>query len=133
MPDPGMSLALHLVTLGASLAGMGWLALAMEVHARQAWGARLTQGTVRALRALGGAALLAALIAALAADHASMAVLVWVMALAGAALAVAFVLAWRPHWLRWLAPWIRLAPGTGPAAAVGDAAAGSGGRRGRAA
>ena len=31
--------------------------------------------------------------------------------LAGSALAVAFALAWRPHWLRLFAPWIR-PPGT---------------------
>ena len=43
----------------------------------------------------------------LGADHATMAVLVWFMALAGAALAVAFTLSWRPQWLRFLAPWIR--------------------------
>jgi len=32
-----------------------------------------------------------------------MALLVWVMALAGAALAVALTLTWRPRWLRLLA------------------------------
>ena len=46
-------------------------------------------------------ALLASLLLCLRADHASMAVLVWVMSLAAAALLVAFTLAWRPHWLRW--------------------------------
>ena len=33
-----------------------------------------------------------------------MAALLWVMALAGSALAVALVLAWRPRWLWWLVP-----------------------------
>ena len=40
----------------------------------------------------------------LAVDHASMAALVWVMALAAAALVVAMALSWRPHWLRLLVP-----------------------------
>jgi hypothetical protein len=36
-----------------------------------------------------------------------MAVLVWVMSLAAGALTTAFVLTWRAHWLRVLAPWVR--------------------------
>lgn len=103
MPD-GL---LHLATLLACVSGMGWLALAMDVHARQAMGRTLAPGIARLLRILGSAAIIAGLVAAMAVDHASMAVLVWVMALAGAALVVAFVLAWRPRWLRWLAPWVR--------------------------
>ncbi len=67
---------------------------------------------------LGSTALFVGLLLALAADHASMAVLVWVMALAGAALAVAFALAWRPRWLRWLAPWIGVAVRTPAASAA---------------
>ena len=63
--------------------------------------------TLKWLRWLGSAALLAAFALCLAADHATMAVLVWCMALAGAALIVAFTLSWRPQWLRLLAPWIR--------------------------
>ena len=50
-----------------------------------------------------------ALALCLRADHASMAVLVWVMTLSGAALLVAFLLAARPRWLRLLAPWVRAA------------------------
>ena len=56
---------------------------------------------------LGASALAAGLVLCLAVDHASMAVLVWVMALAGAALVVAFTLAWRARWLGILAPWVR--------------------------
>lgn len=114
MPDA----FLHAATLLACVAGMGWLALAMDVHARQAWGRALGPGAARLLRVLGGAALFVGLLLALAADHASMAVLVWVMALAGAALAVAFALAWRPRWLRWLAPWIGVAVRTPAASAA---------------
>ena len=50
---------------------------------------------VRDALLLGAAGLLVAL--CLAVDHASMASLVWFMALAGAALSVAFTLAWRPR------------------------------------
>src|SRR5690606_2046726 len=114
MPDA----LLHAATLLACVAGMGWLALAMDVHARQAWGRALGPGAARLLRVLGGTALVVGLLLALAADHASMAVLVWVMALAGAALAVAFALAWRPRWLRWLAPWIGVAVRTPAASAA---------------
>jgi hypothetical protein len=59
----------------------------------------LSRGTERVLRGLGALALMAALVLCLAADHASMAVLVWVMTLAGAALTIAFTLTWRPRLL----------------------------------
>jgi hypothetical protein len=39
------------------------------------------------------------------ADRASMAVLVWLMLLAGTAPLIAFTLAWRPQLLRLLWPW----------------------------
>ncbi|MFC4727248.1 DUF3325 domain-containing protein [Coralloluteibacterium thermophilus] len=89
----------------ASLAGMGWLALAMPAHAQQVWAAPLPAGARRLLRGLGVAGLVASLLLCLAADHASMAVLVWTMSLAGAALLIAMTLAWRPRWLGLLAPW----------------------------
>jgi hypothetical protein len=89
----------------AALAGMGWLALAMDVHWEQACGAA-TQPPARArrLRVLGALALAGSLWLCLAVDHASMAALVWIMSLAAAALAVAMALSWRPHWLRVLVP-----------------------------
>ncbi|HEU4460764.1 MAG TPA: DUF3325 domain-containing protein [Methylibium sp.] len=86
--------------LGAYLgcvAGLGWLALAMDPHWRQLRGGQpLARGTARTLRMLGVAAVFASLLACLRADHASMASLVWVMTLAAAALTVAFALSWRP-------------------------------------
>lgn len=89
----------------AALAGMGWLALAMEVHWEQAFGpGGLAPARSRLLRALGVLGLAVALALCLAVDHASMAVLVWVMALAAAALTVAMALSRRPHWLRPLVP-----------------------------
>ena len=84
-----------------SVGGMAGLALAMEAH----WGQVMRRPASEAvgarwlLRALGAVALLLALLACLRADRPSMAALVWVMLLAGAALAVALTLAWRPRWL----------------------------------
>jgi hypothetical protein len=95
------------LALVASVAGMGWLALSMQVHAQQAWNHVPSPSVRQGLRWLGSIALLVAFALCLSADHATMAVLVWFMALAGAALTVAFTLSWRPHWLRVLAPWIR--------------------------
>lgn len=91
----------------AGIAGMGWLALSMRVHARQAWDAMPSRAMLRALRCLGIAGISIALVLCLRADHASMAILVWLMCLSGAALLMAFLLASRPRWLRLLAPWVR--------------------------
>ena len=100
MPD-ALFLAAALLS---SLCGMGWLALAMKSHWRQVRGdAPLGGVAARVLRALGAAALGLSLLLCLRSDHVSMAVLVWVMALAASALTVAFTLSWRPHWLRALA------------------------------
>ena len=90
-----------LVGVFCSLGGVAWLALAMDVHWKQARGsdAEPGRGTALGLRALGAVALLLSLLACLRADHATMAVLVWVMLLAAASLAVALLLAWRPRWL----------------------------------
>lgn len=107
MPDPASHGSLLSLALIASVAGMGWLALSMPVHAQQAWNHVPSPSVLRGLRGLGIAALLAAFALCLGADHATMAVLVWFMALAGAALAVSFALSWRPQWLGFLAPWIR--------------------------
>lgn len=97
MPDGLLLLA----ALLANLLGMGWLALAMEPHWRQVRGdAARTRATTVRLRVLGALALMASLALCLRVDHPSMAVLVWVMALAAAALAIAFVLSWRARWLR---------------------------------
>jgi len=84
----------------ACTAGMGWLALAMERHWTQVHEGEATAAQVLRMRALGTLGLAAGLSLCLAADHASMAVLVWVMALAASALAVALTLTWRPSWMR---------------------------------
>lgn len=96
--------ALLALACGLSACGLTWLALAMEVHWQQvrAVDTPPSARTVRLLRGLGAAALAASLLACLKADHATMAVLVWVMSITGGALLVAFTLAWRPRTLAWL-------------------------------
>ena len=103
--------AFNATLLGAAVllawCGVAWLALAMDVHWRQVRGAgALTRAGSRTLRASGALALLASLLVCLRADHPTMAPLVWVMALAAAALGVALLLAWRPRWLVPLVAWL---------------------------
>ncbi|MET0335737.1 MAG: DUF3325 domain-containing protein [Rhizobacter sp.] len=97
------SLMLALAAL-ASLAGFGWLALAMEVHWEQVQGrhAERSPAVVKRLRVCGVLGLVASLVLCLWVDHASMASLVWVMLLAAAAATIAFALTWRAQWLRLL-------------------------------
>jgi hypothetical protein len=93
-------------SLAANIVGLGWLALAMDPHWRQAFGARpQPRVAVVALRCLAAAALFVSLLLCLQVDHASMAALVWVMGFVAAALAVAFTLSWRPRLLRALVIW----------------------------
>ena len=87
----------------ASLAGMGWLALAKLPHWRQVTGQEFqSAGTRRTLRIAGAVALAGSLGLCLAADHITMSLLVWVMIIAAGALAVAFTLAYRPRTLSWM-------------------------------
>jgi hypothetical protein len=92
----------------------------MQVHARQVWGGATSAMNARVLQWIGIAGLAAALGWCLIVDHASMAVLVWVMALAGASLLVAFTLAWHPRRLRVLAPWVKSAIGSAGNVRVAD-------------
>lgn len=88
-----------------SVAGCAWLALAMEVHWRQVQGSDGPRRGMRyALRALGICGLVASGALCLIADRPSMAALVWIMLLAGGALSVALVLAWKPVLVRLVWP-----------------------------
>ncbi|HEY0820773.1 MAG TPA: DUF3325 family protein, partial [Rhizobacter sp.] len=61
-----------LLALAACVAGMGWLALAMQVHWEQVRGAQALSRTVaRALRVLGGLSLAASLAVCFWVDHAT--------------------------------------------------------------
>lgn len=87
-----------------SMIGMASLALTMEAHWAQVFdGLPQSPAAVLRLRVVGPVSLAAALVLCLIVDHASMAALVWVMTMAGSALAVAFTLTWQPGWLRLLA------------------------------
>jgi len=100
MPD-ALMLAAALLAAGT---GMGWLALAMDVHWEQACGdAPHSPARAQGLRIAGALSLGVSLGLCLAVDHPSMAALVWVMILAAATLVVAFTLTWRPRWLAVLA------------------------------
>lgn len=102
MPDTAL---LFLSLLCAEL-GMGWLALAMDVHWSQVRVDRArSRSAAIVLRGLGAASLFGSLLLCLAADTATMASLVWMMLLAASAATIAFVLSWRP---RVLAPLTRV-------------------------
>ena len=98
-----MAELLFTAAAAAALAGLAWLALGMDSHWAQVHADRPQAGPGR-LRALGAIALASSLGLCLAADHPSMAVLVWFMLLAGAAIVIAMTLSTRPRWLRWLWP-----------------------------
>lgn len=84
-----------LMAAALSLSGMAWLALAMDVHWAQVMHqpAEAAADTRQVRRVLGAVALPLSLLACLMADRPSMAVLVWVMLLAGSAATVAMLLA----------------------------------------
>jgi hypothetical protein len=104
MADP-TSVLLGLAAVSA-VAGFAWLALAMEVHGPQVLGGKRPLRASRAvLRTLGVGGLAASALFCFLADRPSMAVLVWLMLLAGAALLTTFMLAWRPRLLRVVWPW----------------------------
>lgn len=94
-----------LIAMISNVAGLSWLAVAMDVHWSQVFGSRRHSSLAAiVLRVLGAMALLLSLCLCLQVDHASIASLVWIMSLAASALIVAFVLAWRPRWLSVLMP-----------------------------
>lgn len=105
MPESTQAAALLLAAVLAGFAGMGWLALAMPTHAQQVWGHAPSARRARIMRVAGALGVASSLAFCLGADHASMAVLVWLMTLSGSALLVAMLLSSRPRLLRVLAPW----------------------------
>lgn len=99
-----MADALWLVlAFGFALSGMGLLALTQKPHWDKVQAPRpYIAAAAPRRRALGGIVLAVSLALCLAADPPLLALLVWVMALAVSAAAVAFTLAYRPRWLGWL-------------------------------
>lgn len=99
------SMFLSLAAVSA-IVGFAWLALAMDVHWHQVLGSKAPLGVSRAvLRTLGVGGLTASALFCFLADRPSMAILVWLMLLAGGALLTALTLAWQPRLLRVLWPW----------------------------
>ena len=92
--------------LSCCVLGMAWLALAMKTHWQQVLGDRpLVREAQFTLRLLGASFIALSLLLCLLADHPTMAILVWVMALAASALLVAFTLSWKPTLLSPLVAW----------------------------
>lgn len=93
-----------------NVAGFGWLALAMDAHWKQVRGSGKPTPEARiVLRVAGGIAFLLSFILCNLPDHATIASLVWVMALTAGALTIAFTLTWQPAWLRplsWLGDFV---------------------------
>ena len=87
------------------ICGMAWFALSLDSHWRQLRAGSPSLALVRQLRLLGWVSMATSLVLCLAADHASMASLVWVMMVAASALSVAFTLTWRPRLLAPLIAW----------------------------
>ncbi|MBK1674980.1 hypothetical protein CKO35_17200 [Ectothiorhodospira shaposhnikovii] len=83
-----------------ALLGMAWLALAMPMHWKQVFTHTAVQPSTAILRLLGCLSLLVSACCCVMADSLSMAVLVWLMLLAGAAFMVAMLLARYPTLLR---------------------------------
>ncbi|MDQ8022014.1 MAG: DUF3325 domain-containing protein [Moraxellaceae bacterium] len=103
---PELAWMLPCIAVLTTLLAFAWLALAMDAHWRQVHGgAVLTPGVRVTLRVLGGAGLIASAVLCFIADRPSMAVLVWLMQLAGAVPLVGLALAWRPRLLRAAWPW----------------------------
>lgn len=89
-----------------NVAGFAWLALAMDGHWKQVRGGETPPQQRRLrLRLAAGAAFLISLLLCNLTDHATIAALVWVMALTAGALLVAVALTWWPELLRPL-PWL---------------------------
>jgi hypothetical protein len=94
---------LSFAAFACAVCGMGSCALAMQPHAAQVRGrSPLGRAAARKLRVRSALGLAGSLALCLAADHVSMAVLVWVMMSSVSALLLAFLLAYRPRSLRFL-------------------------------
>ena len=86
-----------------TVSGLAFCALAMEGHFKQVSGhARIAADAVRKLRVRAAVALVGSMVLCLAADHVSIAALVWVMMLSLSAVLLALIFAYRPRSLRFL-------------------------------
>lgn len=88
----------------STMLSMGWFALCYPSHWKQVFPGDAGGPNTFMLKLLGRGFLLLSAVCCLAADHPSMAALVWIMLLAVAAMAVAMLLSRRPRWLRFICP-----------------------------
>lgn len=95
-----------------ALLGFALLALSQERHLAHAFAPDAPPDTRwRALRTAGFAAVCASLPVCIASEGASFGCLLWVVLISAAAMAIALILTWRPHWLRQLPlSWFHLRP-----------------------
>jgi len=87
-----------------ALLSMGWLALSYQSHWQQVFPKSKVSPAGLRLKIVGWSFLVVSAGFCLTADHPSMAVLVWVMLLALAAMTVAMILSRRPALLRIICP-----------------------------
>jgi hypothetical protein len=93
-----------IAALLTAVVGMGWIALSYESHWQQVFPNGVFKPEQVRLKAAGWGSLLVSGGCCLAADHPSMAVLVWVMLLTLSAVAVAMLLSRQPGLLRMICP-----------------------------
>ncbi len=97
-----------LIALLLNLLGFALLALSQPRHRERVHGTNGTVAPVKpAQRAIGFIAIGLSLVACLRSQGAGFGSLLWVLEMAAAAMAVAFTLTWRPHWLRGLGGLVR--------------------------
>lgn len=92
-----------------ALSGFALLALSQQRHLDRVLGSNSPLAhKLRAQRATGFIALGLSLVACLASQGAGFGSLLWVLLICAAAMSIAFMLSWRPHWLRrLLLPWLK--------------------------
>lgn len=88
----------------STMLSMGWFALCYQSHWKQVFPQSPSQPNTFVLKLLGRFFLILSAVCCLAADHPSMAALVWIMLLAVAAMTVAMLLSHKPQWLRLICP-----------------------------
>ena len=88
------------LNLCLSFAGLSLLALSLDRHHRDAFGARVPKVRARMLRIAGWLAIALSLVAAVAAEGVNFGPVQWIGALTGGALPAVALLSYRPAWLR---------------------------------
>ncbi|GBU18684.1 MULTISPECIES: DUF3325 domain-containing protein [Methylobacterium] len=88
------------LNLSLCFCGLALMALSLDRHHRDVFGARVPAGRALPLRLGGWIAILGSLAAAMLVEGANFGPIQWIGALTGAGLAVVLILSYRPAWLR---------------------------------